>query len=130
MHTRRSPFRRTLATLLTAALLLLAGGVCPAQDLEPTKLSGTWQCKGIDPTNAAYTGTVTVVPEGEAYRVKWSIGGVIYTGVGIKVGNVFAVSYYGKMSGIIAYEINGQTLTGKWSIVDTKGAMGTETLTR
>jgi hypothetical protein len=129
MHTRRSVLRQTLATLLTAALLL-AGGVCPAQDLEPSSLAGTWKCKGIDPTNTAYTGTVVIVPEGETYRVTWSIEGAVYTGVGVKISDVFAVSYYGKMSGIIAYQINGKTLIGKWSIVDTKGAMGTETLTR
>jgi hypothetical protein len=94
------------------------------------ELLGKYRCQGVDTTGAAYSGTVTIEREKDCYRVTWLLSGTKYLGVGIKMGDVFSVAYYGKMSGVIAYQIGAGELKGKWTIANGRGELGTEMLTR
>lgn len=78
-----------------------------------------------------YGGTVRISRMGEAYRIAWTLtGGDSYGGVGIQMGDALAVGWgtgSGK-HGVVAYNINGGTLAGKWTLSDMRGAIGTEEL--
>lgn len=79
----------------------------------------------------SYSGAVRISSMGDAYRIVWTLaGGESYEGVGIQMGNALAVGWgtgRGK-HGVVAYRINRGTLSGKWTLSDMRGALGTEEL--
>jgi hypothetical protein len=103
----------------------------PAVADEPD-ITGKYNCEGTNPAGKLYRGTVTIAKKGDAYYLKWSLNaGDTYAGIGIREGNVLAVSYYGGISGVVVYRIEkGNKLVGKWTIADAKGKVYTETLGR
>lgn len=82
------------------ALLVLAAGPASAQ-------AGRYTVAGTNPGGAGtYGGTVTVSPQGEAFRVVWDTGGEPVEGVGVVAAGVLAVAY-GGACGVVAYDTAG-----------------------
>jgi hypothetical protein len=95
--------------------------------------SGTYAVNGNNPGVGAYRGTLTISPRGDTYDVRWSIGNMQYTGVGIGDGDTLAVAYTGgdrSWMGIASYHRRADgSLDGKWAVQGT-GRLGTETAVR
>lgn len=108
-----------------AAAAFLFTGAAWADDL-----AGTYLCKGVDTTGAAYSGTAIIEKRGDTYQVAWTLGKAKYLGIGIRAGDVLSVAYYGKINGVIAYQISADKLSGTWAIANNTGRVGVETLSR
>jgi hypothetical protein len=96
-----------------------------------SKLNGTYKIvKGVSPAgDRRYSGTVSILPRGEVYTVKWNLTQETYEGVGIRQGNLLVVGWgqAGKGAGVVAYRIAPRTLNGRWATPgDTR--IGTENL--
>ena len=77
-------------------MLVLASGPAAAQ-------AGRYTVSGTNPGGSgSYGGTLTVSPQGEAYRVVWETGGAPVEGIGVVVNDVLATAYGGSC-GIVAY---------------------------
>jgi len=113
-----------------AALVLLFAFPCFAA--AKADITGSYDCEGTNPDGKTYKGKVEISKDGDIYHVKWAIGaGDNYEGIGILEGDVFAVSYYGGINGVVVYRVQkGGSLAGKWSIVGGKGKVYTETLSK
>lgn len=112
---------------LFAIVWLLSAAATWAGDI-----TGTYKCEGDAGGGRKYGGTVSITQKGDTYAVVWKLSGnETYTGLGLIQGDVLAVSYYGKMTGVIAYKIESDSkLVGKWAVVPTTGAVAGEVLTR
>lgn len=100
----------------------------PATMFDP---SGNYRiASATDPDGASYGGTVAVSRIGDAYRVRWTTGDASYEGIGVPVDDTLAVGWgSGKgRRGAVAYRINGGRLSGRWTMSDMNGAVGTEEL--
>jgi len=94
---------------------------------------GKYNVVGTNPNGSTYKGTLEVVQHGDVYEFRWSAG-VTYNGVGIKNGDVVAVSFTGggngKGCGVVDYLITSDgTLDGRWGYWGTNES-GTEKATR
>jgi len=119
------PGKSTLLCSLLFAFSLAFTATTFADDVV-----GTYKCEGGS-GDTKYSGTVTIAKKGDAYQVTWKLGGdENYKGIGVLQGDVLAVSYYGSMSGVVAYKVEGDKLTGKWTMVKGDGTVSTETLTK
>jgi hypothetical protein len=95
-------------------------------------LSGNYKItSSSNPDGGSYQGMVRISGLGDAYRIVWTTGAnQSYEGVGIQMGDALAVGWgtgSGK-NGVVAYRINGGTLSGRWTLSDMRGAIGTEEL--
>lgn len=115
---------------MKAYLLCVLGLLVLSVSAVADELTGAYACKGVDTTGAAYTGVATIERSGDAYLVTWKLGKVKYLGIGVRAADVLSVAYYGQMSGVIAYRIDGDKLLGSWAIANTNGKLGSEILTR
>ncbi|MBM4185594.1 MAG: hypothetical protein FJ207_15470 [Gemmatimonadetes bacterium] len=73
-----------------------------------------------------------ITPNGSAWHVHWSVGSEETDGVGIHIADIFAVGYGlpgQKDVGVVAYEIQGSTLVGKWATLG-GSQLGLETLAK
>lgn len=107
----------------SARSLMVAGG---------DSFSGNYKiASSSNPNGGSYGGAVRIASMGDAYSIVWTLsGGETYSGVGIQMGDQLAVGWgtgRGK-HGVVAYSINGGTLSGKWTLSDMKGRIGTEDL--
>ena len=104
--------------------------VCMATSLEAANLAGSYTCQGVNPNGPSYSGTVKIIPSGDAYLLNWTIQGTTHTGVGIVTGNYLSSSWSsGGPGGIVVYRIESDgRLVGTWAN-PSGGALGTETLT-
>ena len=99
---------------------------------------GTYECLGKNSDGSNYRGTVTIkATEGskESFILKWNVGGSEYIGIGLldgqKLSSSWAISTtQGVAVGIIVYDVDGNTLKGRWTSYPGKGGVLTETLTR
>jgi hypothetical protein len=75
---------------------------------------------------------VIIEPDGSRFVVRWIIASELTAvGVGIREGDMLAVSFFGPESGgIVLYRIDGQKLIGHWSAPLAEGQVFEETLTR
>ncbi|HZL95081.1 MAG TPA: hypothetical protein VFB99_15610 [Vicinamibacterales bacterium] len=125
------------AALLLGALLLCVGPLVgraaevPATP-DPADLPGTYECQGTGADGRPYRGAVIIEPDGSRFLVRWIIASELTAvGVGIREGNMLAVSFFGPESGgIVLYRIDGQQLIGHWSAPLAQGQVFEETLTR
>lgn len=103
------------------------------EDLQgPPGLKGTYQIVASQSPigGGSYTGTVTIEPTGDTYRLQWQLPRESYGGVGIRRGDVLAVGWgSGKGAGVVAYTVRPDGYDGVWA---TPGGqrLGTEVLKR
>jgi hypothetical protein len=107
-----------------------------AGDREVVDISGYYTCRGKETNGKQYTGIAVITKAKEVYAVQWTIGiGSTFLGVGIRQGNILAVSWAqpGEQTvvrGINMYKIDkGPTLTGRWATLPGDGTLKSETLT-
>ena len=125
------------AALLLGALLLCVGPLVgraaevPATP-DPADLPGIYECQGTGADGRPYRGAVVIEPDGSRFVVRWIIASQLAAvGVGVREGNMLAVSFFGPESGgVVLYRIDGQRLFGHWSAPLAEGQVFEETLTR
>lgn len=95
-------------------------------------ITGDYRCEGDAGGGHKYAGTVSISQKGDVYMVVWKLAhNETYAGIGILQGDVLAVSYYGNMTGVVAYKVESDNkLVGKWTMVKGDGEVRTETLTK
>ena len=129
---KTSPLGNTVSAILLTVIIGL--GLLTAPPLmaaDEANLVGTYKCEGSSGGGNTYKGTVEITRKGDTYHLKWSLSAnEHYTGIGILQGDVLAVSYYGTMKGVVAYKVDDDKLTGKWTTVDGNGSVNAEVLTR
>src|SRR5262245_494504 len=115
-----------VSAMSLAVVLVLVGGGFAADKVD---IAGKWKCKGTNPEGKDYEGTVEITKDGDAYKVAWSLkdGAETSDGIGILKGDVFAVSFG---EGVVAYKVEKDKLSGKWTLPESKGKVYTETLTK
>ncbi|HEV2912055.1 MAG TPA: hypothetical protein VGX92_01955 [Pyrinomonadaceae bacterium] len=138
---KEKPLSPVLGVALAALVITVAVGGRGAsarrsnaegvQALGPD-LSGSYRlAAATDPEGGSYGGTVDISRLGAAYRVAWTVtGGGSYEGVGVQMDDALAIGWgSGRANrGVVVYRIQGGRLSGKWTITDMKGALGTEEL--
>jgi len=79
--------------------------------------AGRYAVEGSNPGGGArYTGTVTVEPTGDTFRVTWDVGGQTFVGTGIGTSEGLAVSYRsGSNTGLAIYSPKGNNWEGVWT---------------
>ena len=127
----------TMAALLMAVAAFSGAGAY-AYQVSTRGMSAVFDPSGsyriaaaTDPGGGTYTGTVNISAMGDAYRVVWAVaGGGSYEGIGLRIDDALAVGWSGGQArrGVVAYKINGGKLSGRWTLSDMKGAVGTEDL--
>jgi hypothetical protein len=95
-------------------------------------IPGVYECQGTGADGRPYRGAVIIEPDGSRFVVRWIIASELTAvGVGIREGNMLAVSFFGPDSGgVVLYRIDGQQLVGHWSAPLAAGQVFEETLTR
>jgi hypothetical protein len=140
----RSPLVIVVAVTLAAVLSLSAQAVPPPVPPSPiprvdtpadADLAGVYACEGTRPDGVEYSGTVEIVRNEGTYQLLWTLPPhEQYIGIGIRNGDVLAVSYFGGMPGLVVYRLEqgdkGPRLVGQWTVVDADGQVFPETLTR
>lgn len=113
--------KRTFAVAAVLATLAL-----PAWAASP---SGMFKVSGTNPGGGgSYTGTVSVTPTGDTFRVVWKVGPDTVTGTGLWVDEKFCVGYQGNSIVVMTEQANG-TWSGHWANgTDTR--VGTERWSR
>jgi hypothetical protein len=99
---------------------------------DPHELPGIYECQGTGADGRSYRGAVIIEPDGNRFVVQWYMSEELTAvGLGIREGDMLAVSFFGADSGgIVLYRINGTRLIGHWSAPLTNGQIFEETLTR
>jgi len=124
--------RRPLLLLL--AFLTAAMNVAdPASAGPGADLSGTYACQGINPDGSSYESVVVeIVRYNDAYQLRWlADSDLIAVGMGIRTGDVLAVSYLSGLPGVVAYRIEeGDRLVGEWTVAGAEGELFSETLVK
>src|ERR1044072_7800141 len=125
------------AALLLGVLLMMCVGPLVGRAAEPSApdapdLPGIYECQGTGADGRPYRGAVIIEPDGGRFVVRWIIASELTAvGVGIREGNMLAVSFFGPDSGgVVLYRIDGQRLVGHWSAPLAEGQVFEETLTR
>ncbi|MCC1491596.1 hypothetical protein [Cognatishimia sp. F0-27] len=90
-----SLFRRGfLATgLVWAATISNAQSQAPQLESAATALSGSYVVEGRNLQGSAYSGTMTITPDGAGVILRWSIGADSYSGRGVRDGRVLTVDW-------------------------------------
>lgn len=128
---------RSAALLL---VVLLVSGVsssigraaAPAATPDASDIPGIYECQGTGADGKPYRGAVIIEPDGSRFVVRWIIASELTAiGVGVREGNMLAVSFFGPDSGgVVLYRIDGEKLLGHWSAPLAAGQVFEETLTR
>jgi hypothetical protein len=126
------------AALLLGVLLVstVSASIGPAAAAaaapDEADLPGMYECQGVGADGKPYRGAVIIEPDGSRFVVRWIIASELTAvGVGIREGNMLAVSFFGPDSGgVVLYRIDGQRLVGHWSAPLAAGQVFEETLTR
>jgi hypothetical protein len=126
----------------SAALLLLVllvtgvkpsiGGAARGAAPDTSDIPGIYECQGTGADGRPYRGAVIIEPDGSRFVVRWIIASELTAiGVGVREGNMLAVSFFGPDSGgVVLYRIDGEKLLGHWSAPLAAGQVFEETLTR
>ena len=121
---------RILAILL-CAVLSIGFIVSIAGSEKKHDLSGVYACTGNRPGGRSYRAIVTIVGQGNVYRLRWTFAGERGNlGIGILHGDTLSVSYHsGRSNGIVVYDIHeSKELVGEWTVVGADGVIFKETL--
>lgn len=122
---------RSVSRLVLLGILILAVTL-PA--VAKSGFAGTYAVNGMNPGAGAYKGTLTITPKGGVYDVRWTIGTMQYSGVGLVVGDTLSVAYTGgdkSWIGVCAYRVRADgSLDGKWAVHGAATKPGTETAVR
>ncbi|MEZ5785783.1 MAG: caspase family protein [Xanthobacteraceae bacterium] len=102
----------------TEQLRLFAG----ASEGPPPPLGGRYRARGRNADGSTYSGTVSIVPRGRRYHLKWRIGSSSYSGDGTLEGNVLTVNWGAATPVVYALSADG-VLKGLW-----QAGKGEETL--
>jgi hypothetical protein len=121
-----------LGVLLMSGVGPLVGRAAETPAPDAPDLPGIYECQGTGADGRPYRGAVIIEPEGDRFVVRWIIASELTAvGVGIREGNMLAVSFFGPDSGgIVLYRIDGKQLLGHWSAPLAEGRVFEETLTR
>jgi len=115
---------RTICTLAFLAIAMAARAA-------PLALHSTYDVAGTNPDGSKYTGRATIKVISEAsFTIKWTIGGALYEGFGMRDGNALAATYTinGK-PGLVIYRVDDDgVFHGLW-VVRGGNDGGTERLT-
>jgi hypothetical protein len=99
------------------------------EDLEgPPGMAGSYT---IRHATGGHSGSVTITPAGETFRVAYSGASGNAVGVGIRTGDKLVVGWAppGKPCGVVSYEVHGNRLVGRWAtLLDMR--LGNEVLTK
>ena len=107
---------RSAALLLGVLLLCVGPRIGRAAEVpvtpDPADLPGIYECQGTGADGRPYRGAVIIEPDGSRFVVRWIIASELTAvGVGIREGNMLAVSFFGPESGgVVLYRIDGQQL--------------------
>src|ERR1044071_7932708 len=117
-----------LMMLLSLTLPLAAS----AQTRDGSDLVGMYVCDGINPDGSPYRGLVEITKYRDAFQVQWTFHEqVAAIGIGIRSGDVLAVTYFSNVPGVVAYHIEkGSRLVSEWTGGGAEGALFSETLTK
>ena len=88
---------------------------------------------GINPDGSTYESVVVeIVRHNDAYQLRWLADSeLIAVGMGIRTGDVLAVSYLSGLPGVVAYRIEqGDRLVGEWTVAGAEGELFSETLVK
>ncbi|WP_146208830.1 hypothetical protein [Azospirillum sp. TSO22-1] len=111
---------RTPAPVRTASAAPRPAKAMP--DLAPSppmsgRLAQRYRVRGTNGDDITYDGTVTLRPDGDRYRMRWDIDGVIYNGVGTLTGNRLVIE--GRNDGEpFRYDLRvapDGTVSGRWT---------------
>ncbi len=99
---------------------------------DSPNIPGIYECQGVGADGRPYRGAVIIEPDGNRFVVRWIIASELTAvGVGVREGNMLAVSFFGPDSGgVVLYRIDGEKLLGHWSAPLAAGQVFEETLTR
>ena len=126
------------AALLLGVLLVtnvspsIGRAAAPAAAPDVADILGIYECQGTGADGRPYRGAVIIEPDGSRFVVRWIIASELTAiGVGVREGNMLAVSFFGPDSGgVVLYRIDGEKLLGHWSAPLAAGQVFEETLTR
>ena len=126
------------AALLLGVLLVtnvspsIGRAAAPAAAPDVADIPGIYECQGTGADGRPYRGAVIIEPDGNRFVVRWIIASELTAiGVGVREGNMLAVSFFGPDSGgVVLYRIDGEKLLGHWSAPLAAGQVFEETLTR
>ena len=114
-------------------LSLMLGGLAftAAADSE-SELAGVYACSGKNPDGSSYDTFVEIVKQDGAFVLRWfDESELVAVGLGIRKGDVLAVSYFSELPGVAAYHIeDGTRLVGEWTVAGAGGELFSETLTK
>jgi hypothetical protein len=122
-------FRATLIVPMLIGALTCTG----AFDYVPEPdLAGVYVCRGNNADGSQYQAIVEIVRQNGAFVLVWySDREIVAAGLGVRIGNVLAVSYYAEPPGVVAYRIEeNNRLVGEWTVVGADGALFSEMLTK
>jgi hypothetical protein len=121
-----------LGVLLVANVSPSIGRAAPAATPDTSDIPGIYECQGTGADGRPYRGAVIIEPDGSRFVVRWIIASELTAiGVGVREGNMLAVSFFGPDSGgVVLYRIDGEKLLGHWSAPLAAGQVFEETLTR
>ena len=91
------------STALAAVLLLAISPIIDgaAGEPDPQGIAGMYDCHGVLPGGAKYSGSVDIVRHGDTLQLLWTLSsGERYVGVGIASGDVLAVTYFADIPGV------------------------------
>jgi hypothetical protein len=124
--------RQAKAVAKGVAIVLAAVLVAPALQAAEKDLAGISTVDGVNPDGSKYSSVVEIEARGALWLLTWSHQRGAMVGVGVRRDDVLAVIYSpegGGPAGLVAYSINGDTLTGTWTIPGDPST-GTESLTK
>jgi hypothetical protein len=118
-------------TLLIVALLSLVAITSDAQSDDAGDLVGVYVSTGVNPDGSPYKGLVKIEKQRDTFEVQWFGPELAAVGLGIRSGDVLAVTYFSGVPGVVAYKIEkGPRLIGEWTIIGAGGRVFSETLTK
>ena len=96
----------------------------------PGQVGGSYLVAGTNPgSGSQYKGVLNIRQTGETYQLFWSVG-KSYRGVGLRSDDWLVVSWgKGSQLGVTDYAINGDTATGRWTLLN-QTSLGVENLLR
>lgn len=115
--------------LVSAVLLLLTS----AEATEPAAgadIAGVYAAAGTNGDGSPYHAIVVIAEHEDAFRLQWIFPSRnAVAGLGVLGGDLLAVSYVGSPPGIVLYQVEGDRLVGRWTMLGSGGYVATETLT-
>jgi hypothetical protein len=120
---------RTILLLIPLAGVLTFAAADPA---PPADLVGVYVCSGTNADGSGYQAFVEIGRQNDVYQLQWIVDSeVVAVGMGIRQGDVLAVSYFSAQPGVVAYRIEPDNrLVGDWTVAGADGLLFSETLTK